>query len=46
MDEQMPVGVTLKEIIQATPSIRTFVFDREIASRPGQFVMVWVPGVD
>jgi NAD(P)H-flavin reductase len=42
----MPVGVTLKEIIQATPSIRTFVFDREIASRPGQFVMVWVPGVD
>lgn len=46
MDEQMPIGVTLKEIIQETPSIRTFVFDREIASRPGQFVMVWVPGVD
>lgn len=46
MDERMPVGVTLKEIIQETPSIETFVFDREIASRPGQFVMVWVPGVD
>ena len=46
MNDQMPVGVTLKEIIQETPSIRTFVFDRDIAARPGQFVMVWVPGVD
>ncbi|MBP7410251.1 dihydroorotate dehydrogenase electron transfer subunit [Methanoculleus sp. 10] len=46
MDEQMPLGVTIKEIIPETPSIRTFVFNREIAFRPGQFVMVWVPGVD
>ncbi|NLA37825.1 MAG: dihydroorotate dehydrogenase electron transfer subunit [Methanomicrobiales archaeon] len=46
MDEQMPIGVTIQEIIQETPSIRTFVFDREIVMRPGQFVMVWVPGVD
>lgn len=46
MDEQMPIGVTLKAIIQETPSIRTFVMDREIDARPGQFVMVWVPGVD
>ena len=46
MDEQMPIGVTIQKIIQETPSIRTFVFDREIAMRPGQFVMVWVPGVD
>ncbi|HOI57916.1 MULTISPECIES: dihydroorotate dehydrogenase electron transfer subunit [unclassified Methanoculleus] len=46
MHEQMPVGVTITEIVEETPSIRTFVFDREIAARPGQFVMVWVPGVD
>ncbi len=46
MNEQMPVGVTIQEIVRETPSIRTFVFDREIAARPGQFVMVWVPGVD
>ncbi|MFY9546159.1 MAG: dihydroorotate dehydrogenase electron transfer subunit [Candidatus Methanoculleus thermohydrogenotrophicum] len=46
MNEQMPIGVTLKGIIPETPSIRTFVFDREITARPGQFVMVWVPGVD
>jgi dihydroorotate dehydrogenase electron transfer subunit len=46
MHEQMPVGVTITEIVKETPSIRTFVFDREVAARPGQFVMVWVPGVD
>ena len=46
MHEQMPTGVAIKEIVEETPSIRTFVFDREIAARPGQFVMVWVPGVD
>jgi len=46
MHEQMPVGVTITKIVEETPSIRTFVFDREIASRPGQFVMVCVPGVD
>jgi len=46
MHEQMPAGVTITEIVEETPSIRTFVFDREIAARPGQFVMVWVPGVD
>ena len=46
MREQMPIGVAIQEIVEETPSIRTFVFDREIAARPGQFVMVWVPGVD
>ncbi len=46
MYEQMPIGVTIKEIVHETPSIRTFVFDRSMDARPGQFVMVWVPGVD
>ncbi len=47
MHEQMPAGgVMITEIVEETPSIRTFVFDRKIAARPGQFVMVWVPGVD
>ena len=46
MHEQMPAAVTITKIVEETPSIRTFVFDREIAARPGQFVMVWVPGVD
>lgn len=46
MSEQMPTVVTLKDIVQETPSIKTFVFDHEIEAYPGQFVMVWVPGVD
>ncbi len=29
-----------------TPSIRTIVLDGSIDAEPGQFVMVWVPGVD
>jgi dihydroorotate dehydrogenase electron transfer subunit len=32
--------------VQETPTIRTFRFDRKFPFRPGQFVMVWVPGVD
>ncbi|MDD3110871.1 MAG: dihydroorotate dehydrogenase electron transfer subunit [Methanofollis liminatans] len=42
----MPVPVTIKAIVEETPSIRTFYFDPAIPSSPGQFVMVWVPGVD
>jgi dihydroorotate dehydrogenase electron transfer subunit len=29
-----------------TPTIQTFYFDRDFSFVPGQFVMVWVPGVD
>ena len=40
------VGVTITETLQETPSVMTFRFDREFPSEAGQFVMVWVPGVD
>ncbi len=46
MDEQLPVGVTICRVAAETPSIRTLRFDRAFSFRPGQFVMVWVPGVD
>ncbi|MCC7565036.1 MAG: dihydroorotate dehydrogenase electron transfer subunit [Methanomicrobiaceae archaeon] len=46
MDEHLPAGVTIRRVREETESIRTFVFDREYAFVPGQFVMVWVPGVD
>jgi len=46
MTEGMPVVITITEIIQETPTIRTFRFDREFVFIPGQFVMVWVPGAD
>ena len=46
MDEMLPVPVTIIRIKKETPTIRTFVFDKPFVFIPGQFVMVWVPGVD
>jgi len=46
MDDQLPVQVTLTEIKKETPSVRSFFFDRSFSFEPGQFVMVWVPGID
>lgn len=46
MDEKLPVRVSTTKIKKETPSVKTFFFDREFPFEPGQFVMVWVPGVD
>jgi dihydroorotate dehydrogenase electron transfer subunit len=46
MDKGLPRIVCIERVIKETPSIRTFRFSTEISFRPGQFVMVWVPGVD
>ncbi len=36
----------VQEIVNETPTIKTFFFDTTIYALPGQFVMVWLPGVD
>jgi dihydroorotate dehydrogenase electron transfer subunit len=36
----------IKEQLDETPSIKTIRFTGEMDAIPGQFVMVWVPGVD
>ncbi len=42
-----PTNVKITKIIKETPSIRTFVFDRSFDDTiAGQFVMVWIRGVD
>jgi dihydroorotate dehydrogenase electron transfer subunit len=46
MGEGIPVACEIKAITDETPSIRTFFFKRGLDFCPGQFVMVWVPGVD
>jgi dihydroorotate dehydrogenase electron transfer subunit len=46
MDEMLSVPVTIVRIRRETPTILTFVLDRSFPFSPGQFVMVWVPGVD
>ena len=43
-----PISATITEIIDETPSIKTFRLDTSswLKARPGQFVMVWIRGVD
>jgi|Deesub1362A_J573_1020465.scaffolds.fasta_scaffold00098_89 dihydroorotate dehydrogenase electron transfer subunit len=36
----------ITEIIKEAEKVKTFKFDLEAKGKPGQFVMVWVPGVD
>jgi len=37
--------VKILEVRKENPSTKTLVLDRELDSRPGQFVMLWLPGV-
>jgi dihydroorotate dehydrogenase electron transfer subunit len=46
MAEGTPVTVTINRIKKETQNIRSFFFDQSFVFNPGQFVMVWVPGVD
>lgn len=46
MSDGMPVAVRIETVVDESPSVKTFTFPREFPFRPGQFVMVWVPGVD
>lgn len=43
---KMPVITEITAIIDETPLVKTFVFDKLFSFRPGQFCMVWVIGVD
>ncbi|MGI0046362.1 MAG: dihydroorotate dehydrogenase electron transfer subunit [Nitrosotalea sp.] len=40
--------VTIEKIIDETPTVRTLVFSDDLLSKvlPGQFAMVWIPGVN
>lgn len=42
-----PLNVSIEKVVEESPSTRTFVFDHRFESlKPGQFVMVWVRGID
>lgn len=40
--------VTIEKVVEETPTVRTLVFDDDILSgvMPGQFAMVWIPGIN
>lgn len=41
-----PVDVFITKIVEETPTIKTFFLDTSFELIPGQFVMVWIRGVD
>ncbi|AKB53424.1 MULTISPECIES: dihydroorotate dehydrogenase electron transfer subunit [Methanosarcina] len=43
----LPLNATIVQINEESPAVRTFFFDFQFETmKPGQFVMVWVRGVD
>ena len=41
-----PINSIIQEVISEAPQIRTFRLDRDLDPAPGQYVMVWIRGVD
>lgn len=41
-----PLLLPISEITDENPHVKTFWFEYDLQSKPGQFVMLWLPGVD
>jgi dihydroorotate dehydrogenase electron transfer subunit len=41
-----PINSIIQEVICEAPQVRTFRLDRDLDPAPGQYVMVWIRGVD
>ncbi len=46
LQSRLPKTFRIKHIKQETDMVRTFTFDGSLGAKPGQFIMVWMPGVD
>ncbi|TSC58412.1 MAG: dihydroorotate dehydrogenase electron transfer subunit [Candidatus Peregrinibacteria bacterium Greene0416_19] len=46
LQSRLPKTYRIVDIKQETEMVRTYTFDGSLGARPGQFVMVWLPGVD
>lgn len=42
----LPLVFKVAEIRQDAPNLKTYIFKHKIRAKSGQFVMVWMPGVD
>lgn len=42
----LPRAVSIKEVRVETEQVKTFVLDCSVGAKPGQFVNVWIPGLD
>lgn len=43
---EQPTSLPIRKIVQENENVRTFYFDVELQSQPGQFVIMWIPRVD
>ena len=43
---ESPRIVRISGVVQENPSVKTLTFDDPAKALPGQFVMVWIPGID
>lgn len=41
-----PVLLPIKKIIKETANVKTYYFNYPLNSKPGQFLMLWIPGFD
>lgn len=46
LQSRLPKTYRIKEVKQETENVRLYTFDGSLGARPGQFIMLWVPGVD
>ena len=46
LDSRLPKTFPIAKIRRETEMVRTLTFKTSFGARPGQFVMVWIPGVD
>lgn len=46
MLDNFPHSVRIRKIIRETPLVRLYIFDYPVRANPGQFVNIWIPGVD
>ncbi|MBA4336316.1 dihydroorotate dehydrogenase electron transfer subunit [bacterium] len=43
---ELPIVLEIKKVVEEAENTKTFYFDHTLNSKPGQFVMLWLPGVD
>jgi len=44
--ENLPKKLTIKKVVNENYKTKTFFFNESIDINPGQFIMLWIPGVD
>lgn len=46
MKAEQPVTIPIQDIIDEAEGIKTFFFDHNINAKPGQFFLLWIPGMN